>query len=163
MNRVPIALYMAFLPSLALGDNAVVGTGTAASCTTAAYNTAMQLLVDGPQTRGGVLTLRCGAQPRTITMDREWGLTDEVLIDGAGSITLDGQNLHRFYQTYLLTEGRTEVTLRDITLIRGFTATDFGGAVYVRQGISLTLDGVTIAVERQLLESNDGLFKDGFD
>jgi hypothetical protein len=148
MNRTAFALAMAFLPSLARGDFAVVGSGTAASCTTAAYNTAMQILVDGPQARGGVLSFNCGAQPHTITIDREWGLTDDVVIDGAGIITLDGQNLHRFYQTFLLTEGRTVVTLKDISLIRGFAATDFGGAVYVRQGTSLTLEGVTIADSR---------------
>jgi hypothetical protein len=145
MNRLALALCIALLPSPALADSVVVGSGTAASCSTAAYNAAMQVLVDGPQGRGGVLTFRCGSQPHTITMNREWGLTDEVLIDGAGLITLDGQNLHRFYQSYLLIEGRTEVTLRDIRLIRGFAASDFGGAVYVRQGTSMTLDGVTVA------------------
>jgi hypothetical protein len=145
MNRLPFALVIAVLPSPALGDSVVVGTGSAASCTTAAYNAALQTLTDGPQSRGGVLTFRCGTQPHTIAMSQEWGLTDEVLIDGAGTITLDGQNLHRFFQSYLLPEGRTEVTLRNIRLIRGYTSADFGGAVYVRQGTSLTLDRATIA------------------
>lgn len=145
MNRIPFALLLAILPSLALADSAVVGTGTAASCTTAAYNAAMQLLVDGPQSRGGVLTFRCGSQPHTIAMDTEWSLTDEVQIDGAGLITLDGQNQHRFFQSFLLPQGRTEVTLRNIRLIRGFTGVDFGGAVYVHQGTSMTLAGVTVA------------------
>jgi hypothetical protein len=147
-HRLPFALCLAILPSLALGDSAVVGTGTAASCTTATYNAAMQVLVDGPQARGGTLTFRCGPQPHTIAVDREWGLTDDVLIDGAGLVTLDGQNLHRFYQTYLLNEGRTAVTLKNITLIRGYTSSDYGGAVYLRLGTSLTLDGVTVADSR---------------
>lgn len=145
MNRLPFALLLAFLASPVLADSTVVGTGTAASCTTAAYNAALQLLVDGPQSRGGVLTFRCGPQPHTIAMDREWGLTDEVLIDGAGLVTLDGQNQHRFFQSFLLPQGRTEVTLRNLRLIRGFAGTDFGGAVYVRQGTSVTLNGVTVA------------------
>lgn len=148
MNRLPLLLCITLLSPLALADSVVVGTGSAASCSTAAYNTAMQILTDGPQARGGTLTFSCGPQPHSIAMDRDWALTDGVLIDGAGRVTLDAQNLHRFYQTFLLFEGQTSVTLKDITLIRGFANTDFGGAIYQHSGTSLTLDGVTIADSR---------------
>lgn len=148
MNRIAALLLIAMGFPLAYADDAVVGNGSAASCTTAAYNAAMQQLVDGPQARGGVLTFQCGAQPHTIAMDRPWNLTDGVLIDGAGLITLDGQNQHRFFQLFLLNQGQTEVTLRGIRLIRGFTSTDFGAAVYQRAGTRLTLERVTIADSR---------------
>lgn len=60
------------LALLALGwhahaENAVVGSGTPASCSTAAYNAAIALVINDNQ--GGALTLNCGLAPHTININ----------------------------------------------------------------------------------------------
>jgi len=64
----------------------VVGTGTPASCTFAALNTAI--------TTGGVITFDCGPSPVTIPITATLNLptTKNTTIDGGKLITLDGQS-----------------------------------------------------------------------
>ncbi len=64
----------------------VVGSGTAASCTFAALNTAV--------TTGGVITFNCGSAPVTIpiTATLDFPTTKNSVIDGGKLITLDGQS-----------------------------------------------------------------------
>ncbi|HEX7665616.1 MAG TPA: hypothetical protein VF407_13915, partial [Polyangiaceae bacterium] len=62
----------------------VVGSGTAASCTFDALNTAVK--------KGGVITFDCGSAPATIavTSTLELPITKDTVIDGGGKVTLDG-------------------------------------------------------------------------
>lgn len=64
----------------------VVGTGTAASCTPAAFVAAVA--------QGGVITFDCGAAPATITLDQTAKVfndkSQKVVIDGGGRVTLSG-------------------------------------------------------------------------
>ena len=63
----------------------VVGTGTPASCTSAAVVKAVA--------RGGVITFSCGAKPVTITMTATAKVTNtshQVVLDGGGLVTLSG-------------------------------------------------------------------------
>jgi len=69
----------------------VVGTGTAASCTSAAVVSAVAA--------GGVITFNCGASPVTIPMAATAQIfnntTNTIVIDGGGLVTLDGQGQRR--------------------------------------------------------------------
>jgi hypothetical protein len=62
----------------------VVGTGTAGSCTEALLASAL--------TTGGIVTFNCGAAPATITVTAtiELPTTKDTVIDGGGTITIDG-------------------------------------------------------------------------
>jgi predicted outer membrane repeat protein len=62
----------------------VVGSGTAASCTEAALDTALG--------KGGIVTFSCGAAPATITVTKTIELltTTDTVIDGGGTVTIDG-------------------------------------------------------------------------
>lgn len=68
----------------------VVGTGTAASCTSAAVVAAVAA--------GGVITFNCGANPVTITLTQTLKVlnsTQRLVIDGGGKVTLSGGNSNR--------------------------------------------------------------------
>ena len=64
----------------------VVGTGTPDTCTQAALQTAI--------TKGGVVTFNCGKAPVTIALSATLTVPYDksTVIDGAGLVTLDGQN-----------------------------------------------------------------------
>jgi hypothetical protein len=73
----------------------VVGTGTAASCTSDAFVAAVA--------KGGVITFDCGAQPITLTLTQTAKVFNDkgpkVVIDGGGKITLSGADkLRILYQ-----------------------------------------------------------------
>ena len=68
----------------------VIGTGTPASCTSAAVVTAV--------TAGGVITFNCGPDPLTITLSQTLKVrnsTRKLVIDGGGKVTLSGGNTQR--------------------------------------------------------------------
>src|ERR1700723_3866204 len=63
----------------------VIGTGTPASCTSAAVVKAVA--------RGGVITFSCGPKPVTITMTataKVVNTSHQVVLDGGGLVTLSG-------------------------------------------------------------------------
>lgn len=63
----------------------VIGTGTAASCTSGAVVAAVA--------KGGVITFDCGAKPLTIMMHataKVRNTSSEVVLDGGGKVTLSG-------------------------------------------------------------------------
>jgi predicted outer membrane repeat protein len=110
----------------------VVGNGTPASCTGAAFAAAMS--------GGGNVTFNCGPNPVTIVV------TTSVLssgqsanVNGAGRITLDGSGN---VQLFLVTGGG-DLTLRNISLNQGTFGS--GGALFVDTGGKLLLDNVTVA------------------
>src|SRR4051812_33849381 len=59
-----------------------VGDGTPASCTNAALQTAAS--------SGGVIVFDCGTAPITIPITTTVTFTKETVLDGKGSVTLDG-------------------------------------------------------------------------
>ncbi len=124
----------------------VVGTGTPASCTSAAVVAAVA--------RGGVITFDCGPNEVTIPMTataKVVNTSSEVVIDGGGLVTLDGLDQRRIL--YMNTCDRAQIwttphcqnqdhprlTIQRIAFTRG-NATGAtidgggGGAVFVRGG-----------------------------
>ncbi len=60
----------------------IVGDGTSASCTEAAFRSAVA--------GGGIVTFNCGAAPVTISVTSEVPVGKDTTIDGAGQVTLAG-------------------------------------------------------------------------
>ncbi len=137
----------------------VVGSGTAASCTFSALNTAV--------TSGGIITFNCGAGSTAINVTATLNLpiTKDTVIDGGGKITLDGGGSVQI-MTFNGTDWQTNthrLTLQHIALIngkiagsdpipspppepkcsQGFDAGE-GGAVYVNDGNLTVIDSIFI-------------------
>jgi hypothetical protein len=127
----------------------VVGTGTPASCTSAAVVAAVA--------NGGVVTFNCGADPVTITMAataRVFNNKPDLVLDGGGKVTLSGGGARRIlYQNTCdpslvwtsascNTQDNPKTTVQNITLTDGnssgqsygFDNVDGGGAVFARGG-----------------------------
>ncbi|HWN69725.1 MAG TPA: right-handed parallel beta-helix repeat-containing protein, partial [Haliangium sp.] len=118
------------LPVDTRAPDAVVGTGTAASCTEAALDAALAV--------GGVVTFDCGAAPHTITVTAEKRIDRDMVLDGGGQITLSGGNATRILTLSApLDSDSPRLTLQRLTLRAG-RAEGAGGAV-LRLGGSLTV------------------------
>jgi len=123
----------------------VIGNGTAASCTSQAVVSAVAL--------GGIITFACGSDPVTIAMSataRVFNNRPNVVLDGAGLVTLDGQGARRILymntcdQSLVWTtphcqnQDHPTLTVQNITFRNGrSTGTetmDGGGAIFVRGG-----------------------------
>lgn len=143
--RATFAIVTVFACASVLAENAVVGTGTPASCTETTFNAALALVVNDNQ--GGTLSFNCGPDPDIILFTAAKNLINFVAIDGGGKMTLDGQNQTRLFNVNQDgPEGRTDVTLRNIHLTHGNAGAEpFGGAVLVNANTRLTLDQVTIS------------------
>jgi hypothetical protein len=125
----------------------VVGTGTPASCTSAAVVAAVAL--------GGIITFDCGPDPVTIAMTATAKVRNDaspdVVIDGGGKVTLSGAGQRRIL--YMNTCDRAQVwttshcqdqdtprlTVQDLTFADGNSTGDLtegggGGAIFVRGG-----------------------------
>jgi hypothetical protein len=128
-------------------DAGVVGRGTPASCTPAAFRKAVA--------RGGTITFDCGPDPVTIVMDRTAEVHNDasrkVVIDGGGLVTLSGGGKHRIlYQntcdrrlvwttSHCQDQATPKLVLRNLTFTRGNSTGSLeegggGGAVLVRGG-----------------------------
>jgi hypothetical protein len=134
---------------------AVIGTGTAASCTFSALQTAA--------TAGGVITFNCGPDPVTIRVTATLNLPNNknTVIDGGRKITLDGGGtvqIMRFYsgnykandngltlQHIAMTGGKTTPTVAIPTApapcSQGYNDGE-GGAVYMRDGYLVVVDSI---------------------
>jgi hypothetical protein len=125
----------------------VVGHGTPASCTAAAFRRAVA--------KGGTVTFDCGPDPVTIVMDRQAEVHNDasrkVVIDGGGLVTLSGDGRHRIlYQntcderltwttSHCQDQATPRLVLRHLTFTRGNSTGALeegggGGAVFVRGG-----------------------------
>ncbi len=127
----------------------VVGTGTPASCTSAAVVAAVA--------NGGVVTFNCGADPVTITMAataRVFNDKPDLVLDGGGKVTLSGGGARRIlYQNtcdqslvwtsaQCNTQDNPKTTLQNITFTDGNSSGQSyglqeiygGGAVFARGG-----------------------------
>jgi hypothetical protein len=145
----PIELYDTSSP------DAVVGTGTAASCT----EDALRAAVVGR----GVVTFDCGPEPVTITMTQEIDVSGDtdVIIDGGGRVTLDANHSSRHFYYYAgwWMQGTVKLVLQRLTLRNGaaplgeYYEQDFenpecaygykegsGGSVWIRDGVLHVID-----------------------
>jgi hypothetical protein len=125
----------------------VVGHGTPASCTAAAFRKAVA--------KGGTITFDCGPNPVTIVMDKQAEVHNDaspkVVIDGGGLVTLSGGGKHRIlYQntcdqrlvwttSHCNDQATPKLVLRNLTFTRGNSTGSLeegggGGAVFVRGG-----------------------------
>lgn len=128
-------------------DSRVVGHGTPASCTAAAFRKAVA--------RGGIITFDCGPDPVTIVMDQTAMVHNDasrkVVIDGGGLVTLSGGGKRRIlYQntcdkrltwttSHCQDQATPKLVLRYLTFTRGNSTGSLeegggGGAVFVRGG-----------------------------
>lgn len=105
----------------------VIGTGSSASCTSAAVLAAV--------TAGGVITFNCGPDPVTITLSavaKVRNSTTKMVLDGGGKVTLSGGGAHRILYANtcdtslgsvsgncLYAPTKPQVTLQNITLADG--------------------------------------------
>ncbi|RKH32974.1 hypothetical protein [Corallococcus sicarius] len=124
----------------------VVGTGTPASCTGAAFIDAVA--------KGGVITFDCGPEPVTLTLDRTAKVFNDkgpdIVIDGKGLVTLSGGGKHRILYmntcdqkqvwttSHCQNQDHPRLTLQNLTFVdassKSETEFDGGGAVWVRGG-----------------------------
>jgi len=125
----------------------VVGTGTAASCTSDAFVSAVA--------KGGVITFDCGPDPVTITLDRTAKIVNDtgpkIVIDGGGKVTLSGggkvrilyQNTcdeaQKFTTSHCQDQDHPQLTVQNLTFVDGNAKGETkegggGGAIFVRGG-----------------------------
>lgn len=125
----------------------VVGDGTAATCTSAAFVAAVA--------QGGIITFDCGPDPVTITLEETAKVVNdaspEVVIDGGGKVTLSGAGVRRILYmntcdqaqvwttSHCQNQDHPRLTIQNLTFVDGnATGQDEegggGGAVLVRGG-----------------------------
>ncbi len=124
----------------------VVGSGTAASCTAAAFVDAVE--------RGGTITFDCGPEPIVITLDRPAKVrndaSDDIVIDGGGLVTLSGGGRSRILYMNTCDQNQTwtsehcdnqatpRLTVQNLTFVdadsSGESEYSGGGAIWARGG-----------------------------
>lgn len=118
-------------PGHALPDSpradAVVGTGTPASCTETDFDTAVSTV---QASGGGTITFNCGG-PHTIVFSSVRTITSQVVVKGGDVITLSGGDTTRLFSVAF----GARLELRNITLSNGYAASGDGGAVFNDQGV----------------------------
>jgi len=115
-------LAMLTMPSVAWAttDAGVVGNGSAASCTEAAFVAALS--------GGGAVSFNCGPAPVTIPITAQRTVTANTSIDGNGLVTLSGGGAS--IQLFLLTTAGVTLNLSNLTI------RDFGRpAAYISSGL----------------------------
>jgi hypothetical protein len=130
----------------------VVGTGTPASCTSAAVVAAVKA--------GGTVTFSCGPSPVTIPMAQTAKVVNtstSVVIDGGGLVTLSGGGANRILYmdtcdpaqvwttSHCSQQATPQLTVKDLTFENGDSVGDGatgGGAIYAYGG-SLTVENST--------------------
>lgn len=123
-----------------------VGSGTAASCTSAAVVKAVAA--------GGIITFDCGPKPVTITMAKTAKVrntSSQVVLDGGGRVTLSGAGKRRILYMNTCDEAQVwttshcndqdepRLTIQNMAFTKGNSTGDKtdgggGGAVFVRGG-----------------------------
>jgi hypothetical protein len=104
-------------PADVSSPTSVVGTGTPASCTFSALNTAVG--------KAGIITFDCGSAAVTIpvTATMTLSITKNTVIDGGNLVTLDGGHAVQIFNfpgtNYQVNE--TRVTLQHLALVNGKT------------------------------------------
>jgi hypothetical protein len=111
----------------------VVGTGTAAGCTDAALNAAL----DG----AGLVTFNCGG-PATIDISTTKTSATDTIIDGSGMITINGGNSVGVFRV----SPGVNFTVKNLTIANGL-AHPGGGGIYNDGGV-LTVTNSTFTGNR---------------
>ncbi|MFI5396701.1 MAG: choice-of-anchor Q domain-containing protein [Candidatus Binatia bacterium] len=129
----------------------VVGTGTAASCTDAALNTAL--------TGGGLVTFNCGGGPVTIDISPGAGGTGtksiavDTTIDGGGVVTISGGNSVGVFSV----NTGVNFTVQNLTIANGNSAgSGDGGGIF--NGGTLTVTNSTFSANSAGDGSGGGIF-----
>lgn len=120
----------------------VIGTGSSASCTSAAVLAAI--------TAGGVITFDCGPDPVTITLTataKVRNSTNKLVLDGGGKVTLSGGGARRILYVNtcdtslgsvsgncLYAPTKPQVTLQNITLADGNSSNSTDNGPYGDSG-----------------------------
>ncbi|MGZ4710822.1 MAG: hypothetical protein ACXWBN_18960 [Acidimicrobiales bacterium] len=125
----------------------VIGTGTAASCTSAAVLSAVAL--------GGIITFSCGPDPVTIVMKATAKIVNNtgpvIVLDGGGKVTLSGEGKHRILYmdtcdpaqvwttSHCQDQDSPQLTVQNLTFVDGNSTGQTydgggGGAIFVRGG-----------------------------
>jgi predicted outer membrane repeat protein len=124
----------------------VIGTGTAASCTS-------QEVIDAVA-HGGIITFSCGPDPVTIVMSataKVFNTSSVVVLDGGGRVTLSGAGQRRILYmntcdqqqiwttSHCQDQEQPQLTIQGLTFTQGNSTGDLidgggGGAVFVRGG-----------------------------
>ncbi|HEY4222127.1 MAG TPA: hypothetical protein VGO62_12310, partial [Myxococcota bacterium] len=128
------------LAAVDLGDATVVGDGSAGSCTEAELDNALA-------NHASKIALRCGDAPVSIAITSEKVVSDDLVIDGGGTVTLDGGGSARILRIDSTFDVDTpHVTLQNLTLAHGqapaSTELDGGGGAISRVGGTLDLIAV---------------------
>ena len=117
--------------------DAVVGIGTAESCTETAFDNALEFVQD---TGGGAITFDCGGAITIPFSSEKLVDTDGVTLEGAGLITLSGSGSTRLF--LVDTDGR--LTIQEMILTDGYSGSSYGGAVYVENNGTFIAENSTI-------------------
>jgi hypothetical protein len=132
----------------------VIGTGSAASCTSAAVVAAVAA--------GGIVTFDCGLSPVTIAMTQTAKVVNahpSLVLDGGGKVTLSGGGARRIlYQntcdekqgyttSHCQDQATPKLTVQRLTFVGGNSTGDLtegggGGAIFVRGGRFSVIDSV---------------------
>ncbi len=127
----------------------VVGNGTPASCTSAAFVSAVA--------KGGIITFNCGPDPVKITLDATAKIFNDtgpkIVIDGGGKVTLSGAGKRRILymntcdkaqkwtSSHCQNQDSPQLTVQNLTFVDGNAIGDTspdaagaGGAIFVRGG-----------------------------
>ena len=147
---------VAATPAHAVAGQTVVGTGTAASCTLAALNSALNSTFDPL-----LVTFNCGTSPvvipvtSSITFPNVAGSTTSITIDGGapGRITLSGSTVRILDQTYL-----QNLTVKSLTFTGGSATGGACGGVCTGGAISNPRSINTLAVIDSAFTSNIASF-----
>lgn len=135
----------------------VIGTGTPASCTSAAVVDAVA--------RGGIITFDCGPAPVTIVMTATAKVVNTspvVVLDGGGKVTLSGADQRRILYmntcdqaqvwttSHCQDQEQPQLTIQGMGFTQGNSTGDLtegggGGAVFVRGGRVKVLDSTFTA------------------
>lgn len=170
MKRYMIWIAVFVLAAMMIGGaparaaNAVVGNGTAASCTEAAFDSALSAASAG----GGTITFNCGPGVATIPFSVFKSVViGNVTIDGGGRVILNANNADRhFFIGNGITFRLRAITLRDGSSPVGGGAIEMSGATVVLENVQLlnnyadTAGGAiycydgALTIEDSLLEHN---------
>jgi hypothetical protein len=124
----------------------VIGDGTPASCTSAAFVSAVA--------QGGIITFDCGPDPITIVLDQTAKVFNntgpEIVIDGGGLVTLSGGGVRRILYmntcdsdqvwttSHCQNQDHPRLTVQNLSFINANSKNelefDGGGAIWVRGG-----------------------------
>lgn len=128
-----IVIVISFQPARAVSDG-VVGTGSPASCTQAAFDAVLDVVQSNG---GGTLSFNCGGAA-LIVFSGFKTITEIVIIDGGNLVVLSGGNSTRLFAV----TDTGSLTLRNIDLTNGVDPLE-GGAIF-NQG-ELSLENVSIS------------------